>query len=102
MGSRRVGETWEHCILGVVVVPLISGCFIRIFFFKLWFPDLLQSKETEPGDWAESRLDVRAWRFRTQGNKNIKANRFKNIFKSGMFFKPPTSSGIQGEKVGGK
>ena len=55
---------------------------VRGFFLKLWLPALLKSEETQPRCWTESSLDVREQRFRTQGDKNIKASRLKNIFKS--------------------
>lgn len=76
---------------------------VRFFSPKL-FPDLLKSEETQPGCWTESSLDVREQRFRTQGDKNIKASRLKNIFRSvvrGYVFQSTSLWWYPGRVVGG-
>lgn len=56
-----------------------------VFYLKLWLPAPLKSEETQLSYWTESSLDVGKQRFRTQGDKNIKASRLKNIFKSVVY-----------------
>lgn len=95
----------RSCILGVVVFPRFPVLLQTFMFFspKL-FPDPLESEETQPGYWTESSLDVREQRFRTQGDKNIKASRLKNIFKSvvrGYVFQSTSLWWYPGRVVGG-
>lgn len=75
-----------------------------MFFSPKLFPDLLKSEEIQPRYWTESSLDVREQRFRTQGDKNIKASRLKNIFKSvvhGYVFQSTSLWWYPGRVVGG-